>query len=111
MDVVVDRFGDADHADRQTAPLDLGDQSHRAATRAVAAHDEQYANAELDQAIDHLRRILVAARSAEDRATFVMDLRDRFWSQVQRLVSEVRDHALVAVAEADNLADAVAVIE
>ena len=77
VDVVVDRLRDADDADEQIAPADLVDELHRAAQRPVAPDDEQDADVELVEAVDHLARVLIAARRPEGRAAAVVDVGDR----------------------------------
>ena len=59
--------------------------------------------------VDHLARILPAARAAEQRAALVVDRRDQLGPEAQRRVPEARDHALEAVAKAEDLLDAVGV--
>ena len=59
--------------------------------------------------VDHLARVLAAARAAEQRAALVVDRRHQLRPEAQRRVPEARDHALEAVAKAEDLLDAVGV--
>ena len=103
VDVVVDRLRDPDDRDGQPAPLDLRDDLARAAQRAVAADHEQHADAERRERVDHLDRVLAAARRAEHGAALLVDLAHLRRAQAHRLVAVARDQPLEAVAEAEDL--------
>jgi hypothetical protein len=111
VDVVVDRLGDADHADRQAPLVNLRHQAHRAAERAVSPDHEQHTDVELLQAIDHLARILVAARRAEHGAARLMRVRDHRGREPHGADAVATHQPLVAVTEAVDLRDAVTVRE
>ena len=111
VDVVVDRLGDADDADEEIAPADLVDELHRASKRPVAPDDEQDADVELVEAVDHLARVLVAARGSERRPASVMDVGHRRGGELDRFVAALADEPPVPVAKAEDLRDAVAVRE
>ena len=81
---------------------------HRAAHAAVAADDEQDVDPELDEGVDHLPGVLVAARAAEDRAAVVVDVPHGVAGRARRRRSRCfGDQARVAVAEAVDVRDAV----
>ena len=108
-DVVVDRLGHPDHRDPCAAAAHLVGDPQRAGERAVAADDEQHADAVRLEVVDQLGRVLRAARGAEHRAAVVVDVRDRLGREHHRLVPVARDQPLEAVAEPGDATHAVAV--
>ena len=80
---------------------------HRAAHAAVAADDEQDVDPELDEGVDHLPGVLVAARAAQDRAAVVVDVPDGVQVELDDALAVLRRQARVAVAEAVDVRDAV----
>ena len=108
-DVVVDRLRDADDRDLRPALGDLRRRSDGAAERAVAADDEEHVDAHPLQAVDDLRRVLLAARRAEDRAPVLVDVRRRTRGVRSSTSPPVLgDEPLIAVAEAVDLPHPVA---
>ena len=105
--VVVDGLGDADDRDVEAALVDDARQLHRAAHAAVAADDEQDVDPELDEGVDHLPGVLVAARAAQDRAAVVVDVADGVQVELDDALAVLRRQARVAVAEAVDVRDAV----
>jgi len=68
------------------ALLQLCDERHGTAARAIPTDHEQHADAELHQAVGHLFRVLVAARGTEHGATLVVNFSDGLGRQRERLM-------------------------
>ena len=110
MDVVVDRLGDPDDGDGQATPLDLGHELDRGAQSPIAAEHKQHADPERVEAVDHFPCIALAARTAERRASLVVDRRDGGWGQGDRLEA-VAPEAMEPVPKAEHVLDAVPAIK
>ena len=95
----------------ETAPFGFGVEFHRAAQRAVASDHEEKVDLHFLEQIDHLADFLRAARAAEDGAAEIMDLRYGLRLEQHRGVAVARDQALVAIAEAEDSGDRVAVVK
>ena len=108
-DVVVDRLRNAHDGDRKAAPANFLHDRVRAALRAVAAHAEKNVDPVLLQEIDHDRRRLLAAGGAEDRTALHVDVLHDLGGQCHRRQSGGFIQALVAVADAQHILDAVVV--
>ncbi len=111
VDVVVDGLRDADHRDEQAAPLDLGDDLDGAAQRAVAADDEQRADAQRLQPVDHLDGILAAARRPQHGPALLVNLAHPRRAKPHGVVAVARHHAFEAVAKAEDVLHAVGMRE
>ncbi len=110
-DVVVDRLGDPDDADRQAAAIDLLDEVVSPAHRAVATDHEQDVEAELDEPVDDDDGVLGSTRTAEDRASAFVDLVDTLRRQPHGLVAELGNESRVAMPEARHVIDRVVRME
>ena len=80
-----------------------------AAQTAVAAHDEEYGDIEPHQCGDHLVRVLVAAGGSENGAATIVNVVNDLGRKCHRRVDT--DEAAVAIAEADDVDDAVVLRE
>ena len=76
VDVVVDRFRDAHHGDRQPTPADLFADRVGAAMRAVTADAKQHVDSLLLEKVDHHPHVLRSARRSQHRPPLVVDLAD-----------------------------------
>ena len=102
IDVVVDGFRDADHADVESATFDFERDVVRTAQRAVTADAEQQLDVHALERFDHDRFILAAAGAAEHGAAVLVDRVDRIGRQQHRFIAERGVQPLVAVADAED---------
>ena len=77
---------------------------------AVAADAQEDGNAALDEEIDHFADFLLAAGGGEDGAAVAVDVVDELGGQDQRRLG-LEGEALVAVADAEDFAHAVVVVQ
>ncbi len=92
VDVVVDRLGHAHHADLEPALLNLLGDAERAAHGAVSANDEEHADAERLQVIDHLARVLAPRDEPSMVPPLMVDAIDDVGGERRRIVTEARHH-------------------
>ena len=85
--------------------------SARPAQRAVAADGEEQADVHAVERVHDLPGVLVAARGAEDGAAVLVDAADGRRVQLDRDVAVAGGEPLVAVAEAEDVAHPVVVVE
>ena len=110
-DVVVDRLGDADHAERDSLPRgDVGDGAG-ALEGAVAADRDQQVHAELFEAPDHVGRALCAPTEPEDAPAGVVDVVHDARRERDGRQAALGDQPLVAEAEAEDVAHAVHMVQ
>ena len=110
-DVVVDGLGNGDDADGQLAPLDLHGDVVRAAAGAVAADAEQHVDVHAGQGIDDDAGVLVAPGGAENGPARLVDVIDHFGRELDGGEAVDGIQPLVAVADAVDHGNAVAVDE
>ena len=100
--IVVDRLGDPDDRDVQTAPADRRGQVRRGAHPPVTTDDEQRVHPAQDQAVDHFLGLLPAARAAQDGAAGVVYLADPIRCQLLGVVAVRGRQPAEPVAEAED---------
>ena len=110
-DVVVDRFGDADDGELQTASGDLLMDGLGPAQGPVAADGKQKAHLHPLQRVHHVGRVLRTPGRAQNRPPQFVDIVDRRRGQFQRDMPEAAAESFVPVPETIDGLHPVMIIE
>lgn len=109
--IVIDGLGDTDHGQRVVAPLRFLKQFVAAALGTVATDGEQDVHAAPDQVVHGGADVHRPARSAQHGAAVLVNVMDEFGGQHERLSATRRVESLIAVAEAEHVLHAIAVVQ